>query len=103
MCCKKMVCCRKLERSHITDKWGTDRRLLMVSREMSQVISFLLFLYLKLVVFKEKPKLELRNECKQSTSLKVTEKVAFNIASEASYVYILNRQKFIKNVKNGQF
>ena len=67
MCCKKMLCCRKLERSHITDKWGTDRRLLMVSGEMSQVISFLLFLYLKLVVFKEKPKLELRNDCKQST------------------------------------
>ena len=30
--------------------------------------------------------------------LKITEKVAFNIASEASYVYI-----FIKNTKNGQF
>ena len=26
-------------------------------------------------------------------------KVAFNIASEASYVYILNGQKFIKNAK----
>ena len=32
--------------------------------------------------------------------LKITEKVAFNFASEASYVYILRRQKFIKNVKN---
>ena len=30
-------------------------------------------------------------------------KVAFNIASEASYVYILSGQKFIKNAKNGQF
>ena len=30
--------------------------------------------------------------------LKITEKVAFNIASEASYVYI-----FIENAKNGQF
>ena len=29
-------------------------------------------------------------------------KVSFNIASEASYVYILNRQKLIKNAKNGQ-
>ena len=29
--------------------------------------------------------------------LKITEKVSFNIASEASYVY------FIKNAKNGQF
>ena len=35
--------------------------------------------------------------------LKITEKVAFNIASEASYVYILNRQKLIKNAKNGAF
>ena len=29
--------------------------------------------------------------------LKITEKVAFNIASEASYVYILSGQKFAKN------
>ena len=28
-------------------------------------------------------------------------KVSFNIASEASYVYILSGQKFIKNAKNG--
>ena len=35
--------------------------------------------------------------------LKIPEKVAFNIASEASYVYILSGQKFIKNVKKGQF
>ena len=34
--------------------------------------------------------------------LKNTEKVAFNIASEASYVYILIGQKLIKNTKNGQ-
>ena len=38
-----------------------------------------------------------------SQCLKITEKVAFNIASEASYVYILSGQKFIKNAKNGQF
>ena len=30
--------------------------------------------------------------------LKITEKVSFNIASEASYVYILSGQKLIKNV-----
>ena len=30
-------------------------------------------------------------------------KVAFNIASKASFVYILNGQKFIKKAKNGQF
>ena len=29
--------------------------------------------------------------------LKITEKVSFKIASEASYVYILSRQKLIKN------
>ena len=35
--------------------------------------------------------------------LKITEKVSFSIASEASYVYILSGQKFVKNAKNGQF
>ena len=35
--------------------------------------------------------------------MKITEKVSFNIASEASYVYILSGQKFIKNAKNGSF
>ena len=34
---------------------------------------------------------------------KITEKVSFNIASEASYVYILSRQKFMKNAKNGKW
>ena len=36
-----------------------------------------------------------------SQCLKFTEKVSFNIASEARYVYILSRQKLIKNAKNG--
>ena len=31
------------------------------------------------------------------------EKVSFNIASVASYVYILSGQKFIKNAINGHF
>ena len=31
------------------------------------------------------------------------EKVSFNIASEASYVYILSGQKLIKNPKNAPF
>ena len=35
--------------------------------------------------------------------LKITEKVSFNVASEASYVYILSGQKLIKNAKNGPF
>ena len=39
----------------------------------------------------------------QSRCLKITEKVSFNIASEASYVYILSGQKCIKNAKNGPF
>ena len=39
----------------------------------------------------------------QSLCLKITEKVSFNIASEASYVYILSGQKFMKNAKNSQF
>ena len=38
-----------------------------------------------------------------SRCLKITQKVSFNIASEASYVYILSGQKFIKNAKNGEF
>ena len=33
--------------------------------------------------------------------LKITEKISFNIASEASYVYIFSGQKLIKNAKNG--
>ena len=32
--------------------------------------------------------------------LKITEKVAFNLASEASYVYVLSGQKLIYNAKN---
>ena len=35
--------------------------------------------------------------------LKITEKVSFNIASEASYVYILSKEKFIKNAKMVHF
>ena len=40
---------------------------------------------------------------KETQCLKITEKVSFNIASEASYVYILSKQKLIKNTKNGPF
>ena len=39
----------------------------------------------------------------RSRCLKTTEKVSFNIASEASYVYILSGQKLIKNAKNIPF
>ena len=40
---------------------------------------------------------------KNSQCLKISEKVAFNIASEASCVYILRGQKLIKNAKIGPF
>ena len=36
-----------------------------------------------------------------SQCLKITEKVSFNIASEASYVYIMSGQKLIKSAKKG--
>ena len=38
-----------------------------------------------------------------SRCLKITEKVSFNIVSEASYVYILSAQKLIKTAKYGPF
>ena len=41
-----------------------------------------------------------RQQCTESRCLKITEEVSFNIASEASYVYILSGQK---QIKNGQF
>ena len=46
----------------------------------------------------EKAKIVHRNRC-----LKITEKVSFNIASEASYVYILSGQKLIKMPKMVHF
>ena len=38
-----------------------------------------------------------------SLCLKITQKVSFNNASEASYVYILSGQKLIENAIYGQF
>ena len=48
---------------------------------------------------------QLRQKVKslESRCLKITEKVSFNIESEASYVYILSGQKLIKNAKKCQF
>ena len=40
---------------------------------------------------------------KGTQCLKIIEKVAFYIASKASYVYNLSGQKFIENAKNSQF
>ena len=39
----------------------------------------------------------------EARCLKITEKVSFYIASEASYVYILSGQKLFENAKNGPF
>ena len=39
----------------------------------------------------------------QHTVFENRPKSAFNIASEASYVYILRGHKLVKNAKNGQF
>ena len=44
--------------------------------------------------------LDLQNIQRTSRCLKIIEKVLFNIASEASNVYILGGQKLIKNAKN---
>ena len=38
-----------------------------------------------------------------SQCLKITEKISFKIASKASYIYILNGQRFIKNAQNSPF
>ena len=43
----------------------------------------------------------LASQMSMALSLKISEKVSFYIASEASYFYILSGQKFIKNAKNG--
>ena len=55
----------------------------------------------------ESPFLAANYGCKMdictSQCLKITENVAFNIASKASCVYILSGQKFIKNAKDGPF
>ena len=51
----------------------------------------------------ELKKMKLQRLQHSARCLKITEKVSINIASEASYVYILIGRKFIKNAKNGPF
>ena len=51
----------------------------------------------------EKAAKNIRTTSTVSQCLKIDQNVLFNIASEASYVYILSGQKFIKNAKNAQF
>ena len=53
------------------------------------------------LTFEAEPFLSISLSLTVKTLLKITEKVSFNIASEASYVYILSGQKLIKNAKNG--
>ena len=62
------------------------------------ITRILCYLLLKFVIFASLARTE-----KQALYLKITEKVSFNIASEASYLYILSGQKLIKNAKNGPF
>ena len=56
-----------------------------------------------------KKEAEIRGICVRKSSRettrchKITEKISFNIASEATYVYILSGQKLIKIAKNGPF
>ena len=50
------------------------------------------------VSFSIKLKVFIKTRC-----LKITGNVSFNIASEASYVYVLSGQKLIKNAKNRPF
>ena len=45
----------------------------------------------------------LKRKLGKSQCLKIAQKVSFNNASEASYVYILSGQKLTKNTKNGPF
>ena len=44
-----------------------------------------------------------KGDKKIARCLKILKKVSFNIASEASYVYIMSGQKLIKNAKSDQF
>ena len=45
----------------------------------------------------------MRIRLQHSKCLKFIEKVSFNIASEASYVYILSGQRLTKSARNGLF
>ena len=55
-----------------------------------------------LLIVQESKKVNFRKPL-YSQCLKITEKVAFNIVSEASYVYILSGQTFSINAKSGSF
>ena len=68
-------------------------------------MSFQLWLHLKspLVLLSQPQKVAHPVIGSIAQCLKITEKVSFNIASEASYVSILSGQKLIKNAKNCAF
>ena len=47
--------------------------------------------------------MDIKSRNDDTQRLKITEKVSIHVASEASYIYILSGQKFIKIAKNGQY
>ena len=55
----------------------------------------------RVIKFSDTTLLILATPALHSQCLKITEKVSYKIASEASYVYILSGQKLIKSAKNG--
>ena len=56
--------------------------------------------YFKDIQYKKRTQCKLRlNFFHWARCLKITKKVSFNIANEASYVYILKRQKIIKKLQ----
>ena len=75
------------------------------SEVSTTAVSELLILDAKLVLarWRSSQKYQWKKRKYVSTVFEITEKVSFNIASEASYVYIWSGQKLIKNAKNGPF
>ena len=105
-----------------TFPWGEIARIIFLSLKKNQNamvmtrISFKKSAYLKrgeiripnnfisLEIFlRENMFLENHRIATKSRCVKITEKVSFNIASKASYVYILSGQELTKNAKNGLF
>ena len=81
-------------------KLGPNREILIVDKHLNTSLYHDLIIgqFSTLNTLGSKKKIKNNAQC-----LKIAEKVSFNIASEASYVYILSGQKLIKNAKNVQF
>ena len=88
------------------DKWVKNiSRLLTISHSIyGSIVLLQFFKKKKIITFRKiiltgKSFFEVVSEvqsCSATRCFKITEKVVFNFASEASYVYILSGQKFIK-------